>query len=100
MSEREVAVCSADEGQQARNSCPELHIFFSLGITWYFLHVISSLQGCVHGVLTMSTTSLMFRPNQSDPLVQEHGVEQYELLIPLNDITHASITRDVALPRR
>jgi hypothetical protein len=61
---------------------------------------ISDDQGCVHGVLTMSTTSLMFKPNQSDPLVQEHGVEQYELLIPLNDITHASITRDVALPRR
>ena len=29
MPEREVAVCSADEGQQARNSCPELRIFFS-----------------------------------------------------------------------
>ena len=27
MPEREVVVCSADEGQQARNSCPELHIF-------------------------------------------------------------------------
>ena len=30
MPEREVAVCSADEGQQARNSCPELCIFFLL----------------------------------------------------------------------
>ena len=30
MPEREVAVCSADEGQQARNSCPELRIFFLL----------------------------------------------------------------------
>ena len=39
MPEREVAVCSAYEGQQARNTCPELRIFFSLGITWYFLHV-------------------------------------------------------------
>ena len=28
--EREVVVCSADEGQQARNSCPELPIFFFL----------------------------------------------------------------------
>ena len=54
----------------------------------------------MHGVLTVSTTSLMFKPNQSDPLVQEHGVEQYELLIPLDDITHASITRDVAPPMR
>ena len=61
---------------------------------------IFSLQGCVHGVLTVSTTSLMFKPNRSDSLVQEHGLEQYELLVPLNDITHASITRDVAPPRR
>ena len=38
MPEREVVVCSADDGQQARNSCPELHIFF-IGITWFFLHV-------------------------------------------------------------
>ena len=29
MPEREVVVCSADEGQQAWNSCPELPIFFS-----------------------------------------------------------------------
>ena len=36
MPEREVGVCSADEGQQALNSCPELCIF-SLGITWYYL---------------------------------------------------------------
>ena len=34
MPEREVTVCSADEGQQARSSCPELRIFFSLSITW------------------------------------------------------------------
>ena len=33
MPEREVGVCSADEAQQARNSCPELH-HFSHGITW------------------------------------------------------------------
>ena len=54
----------------------------------------------MHGVLTVSTTSLMFKPNQSDSLVQEHGVDQYELLVPLYDITHASITRDIAPPRR
>ena len=34
MPEGEVAVCFADEGQQARNSCPEFHFFFSLGTTW------------------------------------------------------------------
>ena len=54
----------------------------------------------MHGVLTVSTTSLMFKPNQLDSLVQEHGVDQYELLVPLYDITHASITRDIAPPRR
>ena len=30
MPEREVAICSADEGQHARNSCPELRFFFLL----------------------------------------------------------------------
>ena len=30
MPERKVAVCSADEDQQARNRCPELRIFFLL----------------------------------------------------------------------
>ena len=40
MPEREVAVCSADEGQQARNSCPELPIFFLLASHGVLLHVI------------------------------------------------------------
>ena len=45
--EREVGVCSADEGQQARNSCPELPSF-SLGITPYFLHVYALARyGCL-----------------------------------------------------
>ena len=38
MPEREVAVCSADEGQQARNSCPELRIFFLLASHGVLLH--------------------------------------------------------------
>ena len=41
MPEREVVVCSADDGQQARNSCPELHIFF-IGITWFFSTCVCS----------------------------------------------------------
>ena len=36
--EREVVVCSADEGQQARNSYPELRIFFLLASHGLLLH--------------------------------------------------------------
>ena len=60
MPEREVEVCSADEGQQAPNSCPELHIFFSLGIKWYFLHVVYTpihpVEGGVYDVVSKRST--------------------------------------------
>ena len=36
MPEREVVVCSAVEGQQAQNSCPELLIFFLLASHGFF----------------------------------------------------------------
>ena len=39
MPEREFAVCFADEGLQARNSCPELPIFFLLASHGLLLHV-------------------------------------------------------------
>ena len=44
------------EGQQARNSCPELPIFFSsLAITWYFLHEYCTTQiWCLGGGATLS----------------------------------------------
>ena len=63
-------------------------------------HTHAHTQGCVHGVLMISTSAVLFKPNKSDTLVQEHGSSEYEVLIPLCDISHASITRDVALPRR
>ena len=44
MPEREVAVCSADEGQQAQNSCPELCIFFLLVSHGVLLHVLHRVK--------------------------------------------------------
>ena len=58
--EREVVVCSADEGQQARNSCPELRIFFLLASHGILFHV-NALAG--YGCLLVSLP----RPN---PLCQ------------------------------
>ena len=52
MPEREVAVCSADEGQQARNSCPELRFFYLLASHGILLHVIcyiNTFHMCFHG---------------------------------------------------
>ena len=40
MPEREVGVCFADEGQQTRNSCPELPIFFLLASHCLLLHAL------------------------------------------------------------
>ena len=51
MPEREVTVCSADEGQQAKKQLSRAPHLFSLGITWYFLHehlcTYMSSVGCV-----------------------------------------------------
>ena len=40
MPEREVGVCFADEGQQTRNSCPELPIFFLSASHCLLLHAL------------------------------------------------------------
>ena len=48
MPEREVAVCSADEGQQARNSCPELPIFFLLESHGIFYMCIVVAISCTY----------------------------------------------------
>ena len=80
MPEREVAVCSADEGQQARNSCPELHIFFLLashGILFMCVCV------CVQLVADVVAAELAVEQNVSsvDKVVNtddENEEEEYE----------------------
>ena len=48
MPEREVAVCSADEGQRGRNRCPDLRIFYLLASHGILLHVYALAgYGCL-----------------------------------------------------
>ena len=62
MPEREVVVCSADEGQQARKQLSRAPHLFSLGITWFFLHehlyTYMSSVGCVLWFVTRCTRNL------------------------------------------
>ena len=47
----------------------------------------------------INKTAIMFTPFPNDPLVKEHGSVNFEVMIPLQDITFAAFTRDVNPPR-
>ena len=70
MPEREVAVYSADEGQQARNSCPELRIFFLLashGVLFFYMYgafINTAKNVALNGQSTM-------RPFQDGPTAEK-----------------------------
>jgi LysM repeat protein len=46
-------------------------------------------QICIQGSLWLNPQSLMFRPDPNDPLVEDHGIASYEVLIPLSEIVYA-----------
>ena len=66
---------------------------YSLCYTFFDIY-----QGCVHGSLVVNKSTLMFTPNSQDPLVKEHGVAKFEIIIPIGDITYAAITHSVSPP--
>ena len=57
-------------------------------------------QGCIHGSLVVNKVTLMFTPNNQDPLVKEHGIAKFEIIIPIEDISYAAITHSVTPPNR
>lgn len=60
----------------------------------------SRLQGCVHGILVLSPTALLFRPHSADPIVVEEGREGLEVLMPFEDIVYAALTMECGPPER
>ena len=54
------------------------------------------LQGVVSGVLLVTPNAVMFDPNVSDPLVLEHGAEQYGVIAPMDMVVSAAMYHDIA----
>ena len=46
-----------------------------------FVYVLSLRQKTVAGTLLVTPNAVMFDPDVLDPLVKEHGIEQYGLIV-------------------
>jgi hypothetical protein len=57
---------------------------------------ITDGQGVVGGVLLITPNALMFDPNVSDPLVIEHGTEQYGVTVPMEMVLKTALYSDIA----
>lgn len=57
---------------------------------------ITDGQGVVVGILLVTPNCVMFDPNVSDPLVLEHGVDRYGVIVPMDNVVTAAIYRDIA----
>jgi hypothetical protein len=57
---------------------------------------ITDGQGVVGGVLLITPNALMFNPNVSDPLVKEHGIEQYGVTVPMVMVSKTALYSDIA----
>jgi len=44
----------------------------------------------------MTSSSILFKPNENDPLVLEHGMTPFGVILPMRDITTALIVSDFA----
>ena len=77
--EREVAVCSADEGQQARNSCPELQIFFLLAS---------------HGLIPSCTCTVCIAVDVS----MAEQLQQYEVELKTRAVSLSAVGGDKVRP--
>lgn len=60
------------------------------------LTTIVCFQGVVVGILLVTPNCVMFDPNVSDPLVLEHGVDRYGVIVPMDNVVTAAIYRDIA----
>lgn len=54
------------------------------------------LQGVVGGVLIVTPNNIMFDPHKSDPLVIEHGCEEYGLICPMEEVMSVALYDDVS----
>ena len=42
----------------------------------------------------LTTSSIMFKPSENDPLVLEHGHSPFGVILAMKDITYASVVSD------
>lgn len=56
-------------------------------------------QGAVSGVLLVTPNNIMFDPHRMDPLVQEHGCEEYGIMCPLEEVQSAAICKEITDPK-
>ncbi|XP_062292694.1 nuclear receptor coactivator 7 [Scomber scombrus] len=53
-------------------------------------------MGVVGGVLIVTPNNIMFDPHKSDPLVIEHGCEEYGLICPMEEVMSVALYDDVS----
>lgn len=53
-------------------------------------------KGVVGGVLIVTPNNIMFDPHKSDPLVIEHGCEEYGLICPMKEVVSVALYNDVS----
>ncbi|XP_076869187.1 oxidation resistance protein 1a isoform X2 [Brachyhypopomus gauderio] len=56
---------------------------------------ITDGKGAVSGVLLVTPNNIMFDPHRMDPLVQEHGCEEYGIMCPLEEVESAGVYREI-----
>jgi len=54
------------------------------------------MQGIIGGTLLVTCNTVMFDPSVSDPLVLEHGSDDYHVAVPLESIMQFTIYEDIA----
>ncbi|XP_056150364.1 nuclear receptor coactivator 7 [Lampris incognitus] len=53
-------------------------------------------MGVVGGVMIVTPNNIMFDPHKSDPLVIEHGCEEYGLICPMEEVVSIALYDDVS----
>uniref|UniRef100_A0A668AWD3 Nuclear receptor coactivator 7 n=1 Tax=Myripristis murdjan TaxID=586833 RepID=A0A668AWD3_9TELE len=53
-------------------------------------------MGVVGGVMIVTPNNIMFDPHKSDPLVIEHGCEEYGLICPMEEVISVALYDDVS----
>ncbi|XP_021467842.2 nuclear receptor coactivator 7 isoform X2 [Oncorhynchus mykiss] len=53
-------------------------------------------MGVVGGVMIVTPNNIMFDPHKSDPLVIEHGCEEYGLICPMEEVVSVALYNDIS----
>ncbi|KAM6954079.1 nuclear receptor coactivator 7, partial [Aplochiton taeniatus] len=53
-------------------------------------------MGVVGGVMIVTPNNIMFDPHKSDPLVIEHGCEEYGLICPMEEVLSVALYDDIS----